>query len=103
MIDYPFKPPSDVRMVDVGLQMFTFNWSQPLNLSCDAIHYNVSATGCGVCPDSTSTSVICTDITLSPNSSMLCSLSVQPVICDHIFGNTSNTASITLESNNVIQ
>ena len=78
--------------------MLTFNWSQPLNLSCDAIHYNISASGCGVCPTSTSTSVTCSDVTLSPNSTRLCSLSVQPVVCDNIFGNTSNTASITLES-----
>jgi hypothetical protein len=102
-IDYPFKPPSDVRVIDVGLQTLIFNWSQPLNLSCDAIKYSISATGCGVCPNSTSTSITCTDITLSSNSTMLCSLSVQPVVCGNIVGNTSNTASITLESKPTIQ
>ena len=99
--DYPFKPPSDVHIVDVGLQMLTFSWSQNLNLSCDAIHYSISATSCGVCPSSTSKfnmSVTCIDITLSPKSTMLCSFSVLPVVCGNILGNTSNTAFTTLKS-----
>ena len=97
--DYPSEPPSDVHITDVGLKLLTFNWSQNLDLSCDAFHYSISATGCGVCPNSTSnTSVTCTDVALSPNSSMLCSFFVLPVVCGNIVGNTSNTALATLNS-----
>ena len=83
----------------MGLQALTFDWNQTKNQSCDAIHYSTLATGCGACPNSTSnTSTTCTDVTLSPNSTMLCSFSVQPVVCGSIVGNTSNTAFIMLKS-----
>ena len=79
--------------------MLTFNWSPTLAIDCGTIHYSISETGCGVCPISTpNTSVTCTDITLSPNSSILCSLSVQPVVCGNIRGNTTNTAAFAVES-----
>ena len=77
--------------------MLTFNWS-PSNLDCDAIHYNISAIGCGVCPNNTSNTSVTCDVTLSPNSTMFCSLSVWPIICGNIAGNISNSASATLKS-----
>jgi hypothetical protein len=73
------------------LKEFIFSWS-PV---APAIHYNILASNCGICPTTTNhTNVTCTDVSLNGT---VCTFAVQAVVCGNITGSASDPISIHLE------
>ena len=64
-----------------------------MQIMCDAVHYIISAVGCGVCPNVTSNHSVTCDLTDigTINNTLQCSMSVQTVVCDDIIGNKGNS------------
>ena len=72
-----------------------FQW-EPVEPSCEAIHYLINASNCGHCPNVTNdTTVTCTGFTLDMYD-QVCLLSVRTVVCHNITGNESGNIQVTL-------
>ena len=57
-----------------------FEWNQPLK--CSFVHYEISATGCGMCPAYTlRNSIICEGIRININGLSVCTISVKVISC----------------------
>ena len=73
--------------------LLTVNWSS-VAPDCPAIYYNILASNCGGCPNTTNhTTVTCTDV---PINGSTCTFAVQTVVCGTIAGNWSDIAAIAL-------
>ena len=97
----PLPPPMNVRLSSVNDGQISFIWDpDPLVSSCTALYYIVNATdSCGVCPsNTTSTSITCTDITVSSNG-QVCRFVVQTTVCDAITGMMSRSVEAVLKGN----
>ena len=68
-----------------------FTWSS-VSQNCPATYYNIK-TNCGQCPDATDANSVACNIT---DSTLLltCILTIQTVICGHIYGKSSNFVAI---------
>ena len=88
--------------VDFVSRQLTFSWSR-VSTDCVAmIHYNILASNCGSCPNTTNhTSVTCTDV---PTNGTTCMFAIQTVFCGYITGNVSDPIIIntTFHHNNNI-
>ena len=86
--EYPPPEKLTLSIVDVGLKQLTFSWS-PVSPGCSAIYYNIQASNCGICPNTTNyTNVTCTNVLVNGSGS-LCSFAVRTVVCQNITGNES--------------
>ena len=73
-----------------------FRWSD-VSPSCPVVHYRILAYNCGQCPHTTSnTTVTCTGNYIQHNNFSYCSLSVQTVTCNSIFGEVSTVINVAL-------
>lgn len=65
---------------------------------CSTIQYNISSMGCGDCPTVTNTNIAeCSIRHIQPIlNEILCSFSVQAVVCDGIVGGRSNLTEVRL-------
>ena len=71
---------------DFVSRQLTFVWS-PVVSDCPATHYNILASNCGSCPTTTNhTNVTCTDVL---NDGIVCTFTIQTVVCENITGNIS--------------
>ena len=81
-----YQPPNDIRLKNVNSSQLTFQWS-PVSSTCHAIHYLISASNCGHCPNITSHAMAtCAGMF---RGIQVCSFTVQTVVCDNITGNES--------------
>ena len=94
----PYPPPGNVHLAAIGTTRLTFRWSPVLMSSAcsDSIEYNITAVNCGVCPRSTfNTSVACVyNVTQVTPNYMMCTFSVQTLLCDDVAGNASNLVTV---------
>ena len=91
----PFSSPNKLytSIVDLSLQEIAFSWS-PVAPDCPAIHYNILASNCGSCPNTTNhTNVTCTDV---PTDGSVCIFGIRTVVCGNITSTTSDPISIVL-------
>ena len=97
-----YSSPSDLQLIGVAPQQLTFSWSS-VAPNCAAIHYNILAQHCGICPSTTShNTVVCHDMEI--NGNVICSFAVQIVrSCDGIVGNASNPVQVILKGNILCQ
>ena len=78
----------NVRLSSIDNGHITYTWDS-VDFSCPATHYFINASGCGECPNTTH-SVNITCLTELNEQPQVCSLSVQTVLCGHLFGNHSS-------------
>ena len=93
----PYPPPVDVSVRNIMPDQITFGWAQPSYMPCAALHYHISSSNCGRCPNNvthTSHDVTCTDVVMDGS---VCSFAVQAVVCDTIIGNVSIPAFVLLK------
>ena len=101
-----FPPPSTVYVEHIGPNQIFFSWSAISNQeSCPSFFYNISATNCGMCSPSvtTSNSSNCTNFMATAYADHnQCNFTVRSVICGSIAGNISyhliNLAGVLNES-----
>ena len=93
-VSYP--SPSNLQLIGVAPQRLTFSWNS-VAPNCAAIHYNIFAQDCGICPGTTShNTVVCHDMEII--GKVICSFAVQIVrSCDGAVGNTSNSIQVMLK------
>ena len=81
--------------MEANASQLVFRW-EPVEPSCEAIHYLINAFNCGHCPNVTNnTTVTCTDFSLDMYD-QVCLLSVRTVVCHNIIGNESRSNQVTL-------
>ena len=89
----PYPPPSDIDCQKVGSNVVAFNWTEVVH-QCPYFRYIITATGCGDCPNTTtSTTVTCTNLSESDYS--VCTFAVQTEACGSILGEKGNSVSIS--------
>ena len=86
----PLPPPSNISLSSVRRGQLTFRWD-PVVQNCPALYYYVIASNCGTCPVTTVHNFItCTNVTqLTESSFHTCTMIVETVVCDNIFGTNS--------------
>ena len=80
--------PNNIRLIDVKTNRLTFTWNDSVNLQqthtfsdTDSIVYNIIASNCGTCPNSTSSlSAIYTCVDFIADG-RVCSFALQAVVC----------------------
>ena len=98
----PYPPPVDVSVRSIMLDQITFGWAQPSYVPCTALHYHISSSNCGRCPNNvthTSHDVTCTDVVVNES---VCSLAIQAVVCDTITGNVSIPVFVLLKGMHIL-
>jgi hypothetical protein len=91
----PFPPPDAISLalVNFNPKEITFSWS-PVATDCPSIQYNILASNCGSCPNTTNhTTATCTDL---PSDGSVCTLAVETVVCGNITGNQSKPLSFNI-------
>ena len=92
-------PPVNVTLSHFHDDQLTFAWNSPTQ-HCPSLYYIITSTNCGKCPgNTTSTSVTC-DYPLNASltlDSSICSLSVQSLICDNLYGTFSELLQVSIE------
>ena len=83
-------PPTNISLSSVQRGQLTIGWD-PVVQNCPALYYYVIASNCGACPTTTVHNFItCTNVTELMESSLhTCSMSVETVVCDNVFGMNS--------------
>ena len=90
-----------MQLTSAAPRQLTFSWD-PVAPNCAAIHYNILAQNCGICPSATQhNTVVCHDMEVDQN--LTCSFVVQNFrTCDGVAGRMSIPVSIMLKGNNII-
>ncbi len=90
-----------MRLVNAAPDQLTFSWD-PVAPNCAAIHYNILAQDCGICPSTTQhNTVVCHDMQVGQN--LTCSFVVQNFrTCDVVAGNISIPVNVMLKGYNQI-
>ena len=83
---------------DANRNQLTFTWN-PAFQNCPAVYYNINATNCGECSDTTtSNNVTCNyNALVTSTVAQKCTLTVQTVVCGNIVGATSEPATVLLK------
>ena len=98
----PIPPPSNIHLIDVAQTHLIFHWNQLTSDlqwagsgSCSSFVYNIIASNCGSCPNSTSSSfTTCINMTINGST---CLFAVETKVCGNIVGHTNNTISVFLD------
>lgn len=87
-----YPPPNGLTVTDVSSEKISFTWNSTAPVCSSSIHYLITASNCGVCPQTvTNTSATCTN--LQPSTEVReCRFSVQIVVC-RVMGNASGAIS----------
>ena len=97
----PFPAPGEIRLASVDSSVeadspgrnITFNWTS-VHENCLAIHYAITDTNCGTCPDTVKdTQAMCNNIVIT-GLELVCSFAVNTVACGSIVASPSSSASI---------
>ena len=96
IITVSYLPPSNVQLDSATPEQLTFTWN-PVVPNCAAIHYNILAHNCGICPSTTTHNMaVCHGIDTFGN--LTCSFIVQNVrSCDNVTGNMSSVLTVILK------
>lgn len=75
--------PMNVQLMEVSSNnQLIFNWDLGEARLCPQLHYSIQASGCGICPNSTtSNSVTCTDLQVTEQR--VCNFTVNIAGCDN--------------------
>ena len=97
----PLPSPSNVTVSQVNNSHLTFTWNS-VSPDCQAVHYEINATNCGLYPNTTSCGITCPNSTETNSVSCnidinalakglpgTCAIIIQPVVCGNISGNLS--------------
>ena len=98
--------PNNIRVIDVKPKRLTFTWNDSENLQqthifsdTDSIVYNIIASNCGTCPNSTtSLSATCVDVIADER---VCSFALQAVVCGNRFSPISDPMKIQIKGINL--
>jgi hypothetical protein len=93
----PPQPPNDVKLRRITHGQLFFNWTSSLP-HCPSIHYDITTSSCGECPESTTGSTITCNV-LAINESRMCKLIIQTVVCGSIPGTTSDPITVLIKGN----
>ena len=101
MLIDPLPPPMNVQLHGITSEQLTFNWTS-VDSSCSRrlSHYR-AVSDCGTCPnrvDKMATSATCS---IAFTDVVLCSFSIQSVICANLAGNLSPPLNVTLKGTSV--
>ena len=88
----PYPPPVNIHTTNISATQLSFVWN-PLTNNESVVTYNINATNCGVCSNSTTKTSIACNSTISEND---CYLSVQSEVCGNIRGNNSVPIVVSL-------
>ena len=92
----PPPPPRDIRLSSAKSGQLTFTW-EPTSQHCHSLHYLINASGCGVCPNSTTShAVTCHLPQHYHGSQQTCSFSVQAVVCGNVAGRHSTAVQFNM-------
>ena len=99
--------PNNIRLINVKPKQLTFAWNDSENVQqthtfsdTDSIVYNIIASNCGTCPNSTtSLSATCVDFTADGG---VCSFALQAVVCGIRFSPISDPMKIQIKGINLI-
>ena len=91
-------PPTNISLSSVQRGQLTIGWD-PVVQNCPALYYYVIASNCGACPTTTVHNFItCTNVTeLMASSFHVCTVIVETVVCDDIFGTNSEPLVILIK------
>jgi hypothetical protein len=94
---FPWPSPNNITLSQINSSRLTFTWNS-VSPNCQAVHYEIIATNCGQCPNTTSCGVTCPvstetnsvscDIDTLATLQEPCAIMIQPVICGNISGNS---------------
>ena len=71
---------NEIRLVNVSTGQLTFEWNRPLQ--CSLMHYEINATGCGLCPDYTDrNNITCEEVHINETGLRVCVISVKVLSC----------------------
>jgi hypothetical protein len=100
----PLPSPSNVTLSQINSSRLTFTWNS-VSPDCQAVHYEITVTNCGQCPNTTSCGVICpisadtNSVSCIINENILsatdldlletCVIMIQPVVCGIIISGDS--------------
>lgn len=98
IIPAPYAPPSGVHVEKVEMDQLIFTWNEVVPLSqCPYIRYVITATNCGVCPNTTTnTTITCSSFSVSVHENTLCMLTVQTDVCGSLLGEKSDHAIVNI-------
>ena len=90
----PLPSPGKIMLSEVNRNQLTFSWSSA-SQNCSALHYNINATNCGECSETTTSN----NVTCNYNSNLpqICTLTIQTVVCGNIVGTTSKPVAVLLK------
>ena len=87
------EPPDGIHISDINSHQFTIEWDPAAN-NCPPVSYDIAATNCGVCPNTTShTSVRCTNLTIDGR---VCIMVIQTKACRMNSEHHSGAANLTI-------
>jgi hypothetical protein len=88
-------PPPTITLSEINTDQLTFTWDS-ISTNISGVQYFVSASNCGVCPNTTySNSVRCNFINIISNLHE-CSLTIVTVVCGRI-GSASDPFIVTIK------
>ena len=94
----PAPPPTEIHLIDITQTYLLFHWNQISwagSGSCSSLIYNIIASNCGTCPNSTtSLFATCTNMTINGE---ICSFAVETEVCGNIIGQRNNSITVYLD------
>ena len=92
----PLSPPIDFQLVHVYTDQLVFKWNK--SDQCSSLQYEISATGCGNCPNHTvNNSITCGNVPVNKSTGeSLCMFAVNSVVCEHS-ESSLNTVNVILK------
>ena len=93
----PLPTPSNIKLAyNKGRLMLTW-LPEPVFLSCPAVHYNINATNCGKCPDTTTSNNVTCIIDNTITLPQTCTLTLQSVVCGNVLGTYSEPVTVIMK------
>lgn len=91
-------PPTNISLSSVQRGQLTIGWDSVVQ-NCPALYYYVIASNCGACQTTTVHNFItCTNVTeLRESSFHVCTVIVETVVCNDIFGTNSEPLVILIK------
>ena len=96
-ITEPVLQPMDLQLAYDGPEQLIFKWNK--TAQCLSLRYEISATGCGICPNHTmNNNITCEEVSIETNSTeeSLCMFAVKAVVCENN-NKTSSKINVTLK------
>ena len=93
--DTALDPPISVQLVDVHDRQVVLQWT-PVDSTCVPVSYSVTSNCSSCSPTATSLTTTSCPITQPTTDVLVCTFSVESVICDNLVGRSSSPAVVAL-------